>query len=131
MLEEIYRIDRKAGAISILLTLDRGGELRFSQLGTHTKLDRATTVGAVDLLVDLGLVEVQASERFPFSKRLNLSPAGVTLIRSPLNEWPTIFFRLRGDAPGGLAEPGGNGLPIRSRTLPGPGKRGGPSLGRS
>lgn len=95
MLDEIYKVDRKTGAISVLLTLIVDEELLLSQLCARLKFDRTTTVRAVELLLELGLLSIRTSKGFPFSRHLRLSEAGRQFVGIPLTQWPGFFLRRR------------------------------------
>lgn len=109
MLDEIYKLDRRTGAIAVLLTLQANGETLLSDLYRKLKLDRTTTSRALDLLRTLGLVVVRPSDGFPFSKHLRLSRVGLQLVGTRLEDWPAFFMRRRMSLPQTRASNGATG----------------------
>jgi len=92
MANDIDRLDKKAGTLSVLVALDVAGELRMTELCRGIPLERETVTNAVRPLEDIDLVEIRDGRQFPFSKSVSLSPLGRKLVHSPLMEWPSVLF---------------------------------------
>ncbi len=92
MVYSIERLDRKAGTLSVLLSLGAADGVKMTDLCRSIPLERATVSRAVTVLVDFDLVTLTDSAEFPFTRRVALTPLGQRIIRSPLQEWPSILF---------------------------------------
>lgn len=119
MIDEIRAIDTRSGTLIVLLTLNAAGELRFSELCRQVRLDRGSVRRAIDVLETSGLVARQEDSRFPFGRRLRITPFGCRVMRAPVAHWPSLFFERATDLgtaalpPTGRTE-GSRGEPPRS-----------------
>ena len=117
MVNELTRIDKKAGTLEVLLSLSSSGELKVSDLCRTVRLERGTVARAVSLLQEMNLVSLSESPVFPFTRLAALTPLGSRLARAPLVEWPSIFFE-QTLAPAGHSSDLGRGTSLETSRAP-------------
>ncbi|MEM2841626.1 MAG: MarR family winged helix-turn-helix transcriptional regulator [Candidatus Bathyarchaeia archaeon] len=66
----------KRGALQILLHLHRKGKATRTDLRGHVDASMDTIYTALKVLMELGLVEEMAMDRFPFSVQVTLTEKG-------------------------------------------------------
>ena len=91
----LRRLGKHRGALRLLSLIHFQGPITMYEMRGRVSLGQRALQGTLAVLLELQLIEPQGRQPFPYSrsKRFHLTERGRELLRTPIEEWPSLLQR--------------------------------------